>query len=128
VSLLLDTHTLLWAIGQPDRLSARVTKLILDAQNELVVSTVSLWEIAIKSQGGKLDVPATPEYFDFQFSRLGIRRVLSVDPSHTYALFKLPRIHGDPFDRLLAAQCVVERMHLVTADRIFRKYPIDVVW
>jgi PIN domain nuclease of toxin-antitoxin system len=128
VTFLLDTHVLLWAIGQTDRLSARATKLILDPHTQLVASTVSLWEIAIKSQGGKLDVPATPEYFDFHFSRLGIRRVLSVDPSHTYALFKLPPIHKDPFDRLLVAQCVAERMQLVSADRIFRKYPIEVVW
>jgi PIN domain nuclease of toxin-antitoxin system len=128
VTFLLDTHVLLWAMGKTDRLSDRVTKLILDPQNELVASTVSLWEIAIKSQGGKLHIPATAEFFDVHFARLGIRRVLSVDPGHAYALFKLPPIHRDPFDRLLAAQCVVERMRLVSADRIFRKYPVDVVW
>jgi PIN domain nuclease of toxin-antitoxin system len=59
---------------------------------------------------------------------MGVGRVLSITPVHVYASLKLPRIHTDPFDRILAAQCVVERMHLVTADRIFRKYPIEVVW
>ena len=59
---------------------------------------------------------------------MGIGKVLTITPAHAYAMLSIPRIHGDPFDRLLAAQCVVERMHLVSADRIFRKYPIELVW
>jgi PIN domain nuclease of toxin-antitoxin system len=94
----------------------------------LVVSTASIWEITIKVQRGRLAIPATPEYFNFQFSRLGINRILSVDPSHVYGLLRFDPIHKDPFDRLLAAQCAVDRMQLISADKVFRKYPIEVVW
>ncbi len=128
MNFLLDTHALLWAIGAPKRISPRVKELILDPSTELAASTVNIWEITIKTQQGNLEIPVGPEYFDFQFSRLGIRRVLNVNPNHIYALLKLPRTHKDPFDRMLAAQCIVEKMTLVTSDRIFRKYPIETIW
>jgi PIN domain nuclease of toxin-antitoxin system len=127
-TFLLDTHVILWAFGERTKLSKRVTDLILDQESDLVVSSVSLWEIVLKVHAGKLDLPATPEFFDTQMAKIGVSRVLSIGPVHIYATFKLPPVHKDPFDRLLAAQCVVERMHLVTADRIFQKYPIEVVW
>jgi PIN domain nuclease of toxin-antitoxin system len=128
MTFLLDTHVFLWALGERTKLSKRVTELILDGVSDLVVSTASLWEIALKVHARKLDVPTTPEYFDTHMATMGVGRVLSISPVHVYASLKLPRVHKDPFDRLLAAQCVVERMHLVTADRIFRKYPVEVVW
>ncbi len=129
MTLLIDTHAFLWAIGAFSKLSKHaVAAMKREAGNELVVSAVSLWEIALKVHAQKLDLPATPEYFDTHMRILGIRRVLSISPVHVYATLKLPPIHKDPFDRLLAAQCVVERMQLVSADRIFRKYPVEVVW
>jgi PIN domain nuclease of toxin-antitoxin system len=129
MTLLLDTHVFLWAIAAESKLSKKAfASMKRDAGNELVLSAVSLWEIALKVQARTLDLPATPEYFDAHMTILGVRRVLSVNPIHIYATLKLPRVHKDPFDRLLAAQCVVERMQFVTADRIFRKYPIEVVW
>jgi PIN domain nuclease of toxin-antitoxin system len=128
VRFLLDTHTLLWAIGEPGRLSQRATELMIDPRSELLASTASLWEIAIKFQGGKLNVPVSRQYFDFHFSRIGVRRVLAVDQVHVYALLALPPAHRDPFDRLLAAQCIAESAQLITADPIFRKYPIQAVW
>jgi len=84
--------------------------------------------IALKVQAQKLDLPATPEYFDTLMAHLGVTRVLSISPVHIYATLKLPSIHNDPFDRLLAAQCVVENMSLISADRVFRKYPIRSLW
>jgi PIN domain nuclease of toxin-antitoxin system len=129
MTLLIDTHAFLWAIGATSKVSKHaLASMNRESGNELVVSTVSLWEIALKVHARKLDLPATPEYFDTHMGILGVRRVLSISPAHIYATFKLPPVHKDPFDRLLAAQCVVERMHLVTADRIFRKYPVEVVW
>jgi PIN domain nuclease of toxin-antitoxin system len=128
MTLLLDTHVLLWTMATDSKLSKRADKLMHDDENDLVVSSVSLWEIALKVHARKLDLPATPEYFDTHMAKMGVRRVLSIGPAHIYATLKLPPVHKDPFDRLLAAQCVVERMHLVTADRIFRKYPVQVVW
>jgi PIN domain nuclease of toxin-antitoxin system len=128
MTLLLDTHVLLWTIAADLKLSKRADNLMRNDENDLVVSSVSLWEIALKVHARKLDLPATPEYFDTHMAKMGVRRVLSISPAHIYATLKLPPVHKDSFDRLLAAQCVVERMHLVTADRIFRKYPVQVVW
>jgi PIN domain nuclease of toxin-antitoxin system len=128
MTLLLDTHVLLWSIAMDSKLSKRAAALMQDEDNELVVSSASLWEIVLKVHAGKLDLPATPEYFDTHMTHIGVSRVLSVSPAHIYATLKLGRIHSDPFDRLLAAQCVVEEMSLVSADRIFRKYPIQSIW
>jgi PIN domain nuclease of toxin-antitoxin system len=128
MTYLLDTHTFLWAIGEATKLSKRVASLIVEEDSDLMISIVSLWEIAIKVEVGKLDLPATPEYFDVNMTGIGIRRVLSIDQAHVFATLSLPRVHKDPFDRMLAAQCIVEKMTLVTSDKIFRKYPIDTIW
>ena len=128
MTLLLDTHVLLWTMAADSKLSKRAAALMRDEANELVVSTASLWEIALKVHARKLELPATPEYFDTHMAHMGVSRVLSVSPVHIYATLKLPSIHKDPFDRLLAAQCVVENMSLISADRVFRKYPIQSVW
>jgi PIN domain nuclease of toxin-antitoxin system len=128
VSFLLDTNALLWAVAAPHDLSRRAARIILDPDSEIAVSAINLWEIAIKSQQGKLNMIPSQEYFDFHFSRLGIRRVISVEPKHVYGLLQLPLAHKDPFDRLLAAQSRTENLTLVTSDRIFRKYPVKTVW
>jgi PIN domain nuclease of toxin-antitoxin system len=128
MTLLLDTHVLLWTMATDSKLSKHADQSMHDDENDLVVSSVSLWEIALKVHARKLDLPVTPDYFDIHMAKMGVRRVLSISPAHIYATFRLPPVHKDPFDRLLAAQCIVERMHLVTADRIFRKYPVEVVW
>jgi PIN domain nuclease of toxin-antitoxin system len=128
MTLLLDTHVLLWTMAADSKLSKRAASLIRDEENDLVVSSASLWEIALKVHARKLDLPTTPQYFDTHLANIGVGRVLSISPIHIYATLKLPRIHNDPFDRLLAAQCVVESMSLVSADRIFRKYPIQSLW
>lgn len=115
-------------ISEPAKLSARATKMMQSEENELALSTTSLWEIAIKVQAGKLDVSAGREYFETYMRDSGVQRVLPVTPSHVYSLLKLPRAHRDPFDRMLAAQSIAEGMPLVSADPIFRKYPVDLVW
>jgi PIN domain nuclease of toxin-antitoxin system len=126
--LLLDTHTFLWAIAEPAQLSRKVTRMILDERNELLLSSVTLWEIMVKLQTGKLKLDASAEYFQAHMDRLGIRQVLPVTPVHVYALLKLPALHKDPFDRLLVAQASVEGLPLVSADDLLRQYPIKVLW
>lgn len=128
MTFLLDTHTFLWAIGEPRRLSKRASALILDAKNELLVSAVSIWEIALKVQAGKLILPATREFFDTHLSRLGVRRLLAISPMHVYGVLDLPAVHKDPFDRLLAAQCLSERVKFISRDPVFRKYDVETVW
>ncbi len=125
---LLDTHTFLWAIAEPARLSRKVTRTILDERNELLLSSVTLWEIIVKLQAGKLKLDASAEYFQAHMDRLGIRQVLPVTPVHVYALLKLPALHKDPFDRLLVAQASVEGLPLVSADDLLRRYAIRVLW
>ncbi len=122
MKLLLDTHLLLWAAGQPNRLSAIAAKLIKAPANELHFSAGSIWEVAIKRGLGRSDFHADPRLLrrgllDNGYSELP---VLSV---HVVALDSLPPIHKDPFDRLLVAQATVEGITLLTADSVVARYP-----
>lgn len=128
MNLLLDTHALLWAMGDPARLSMRARRAITSPQNELAVSALSLWEIAIKTQTGKLGVPMSRDYIDDRLEHIGVSRILNVTPAHVYAFLSIPRLHKDPFDRLLAAQCVAENLCLVSRDARLKHYPIEVLW
>lgn len=122
--LLLDTHVLLWAIADAPRLSATARRLIDDRSNTVFVSTVSLWEIAVKhglGRGRPDDMPissaealAWVEASDFE--------ILPVLPPHAVAVETLPRLHGDPFDRLLIAQAACEPLKLVTHDKVVASY------
>jgi len=73
-------------------------------------------------------IPLNRDYLDEHPDALGIARVLDVTASHALTPLSIPRLHGDPFDRLLVAQCAAESMRFVSADRMFRKYPIEVLW
>ena len=125
--LLLDTHAFLWFIDDNPRLSSSA-KTLLESDNDLLLSTVSLWEIAIKFSLGKLGLP---EPFDpFVRQQLGVNAidVLQVEVSHLGAVSTLPFHHCDPFDRLLVAQATVEQLSIVSADAAFDKYSIGRLW
>ena len=128
MKLLLDTHVFLWAIAEPRKLSRRARTALSDSRNDIVLSTVSLWEIALKVEAGKLRLPASRSYFETHMEQLGVEELLSVTPRHIYALLSLPPAHKDPFDRLLAAQSISEGLSMLTADAVFRDYPLKVVW
>jgi PIN domain nuclease of toxin-antitoxin system len=125
VKLLLDTHVLLWAAGQPDRLPARARRLLGDPRNELVFSSASLWEIAIKKGLGRADFQV-----DARLLRRGLLDngygELAITSEHAVAIDALPPIHKDPFDRLLVAQSMVEGITLLTADPLVAQYPAPV--
>jgi PIN domain nuclease of toxin-antitoxin system len=122
VKLLLDTHLLLWAAGEPELLSAAARKLIHDPENELLFSAASLWEIAIKRSLGR---------DDFQVDGRLLRRGLldngyldlPVSAEHAVSIDSLPPIHKDPFDRMLIAQATYEGITLLTVDPLVAKYP-----
>lgn len=122
MKLLLDTHLLLWAAGDPDRLSHAAHALIEDPANELIFSAASLWEIAIKRGLGRAD---------FHVDARVLRRCLldngygelPITSEHTVAIDSLPLIHKDPFDRILIAQAMVEGITLLTTDSLVAKYP-----
>jgi PIN domain nuclease of toxin-antitoxin system len=122
MKILVDTHLLLWAAGQPDRLPTAAVKLIDNPSNELLFSAASLWEAVIKRGLGRKDFQVDPRLLrrgllDNDYSELPI---LS---DHVVAVDDLPPIHKDPFDRMLVAQATVEGITLLTADSIVAQYP-----
>lgn len=122
MKLLLDTHLLLWAAGDPDRLSFDARHLIEAQENVLLFSAASLWEIAIKSSLGRSDFQA-----DARLIRRGLLDngyiELPIASEHAVAVEGLPDIHKDPFDRMLVAQAMVEGIVLLTADPVVARYP-----
>ena len=113
MQVLLDTHLLLWAVGDPDRLDSGLVQLLEDPMNTPVFSVVSLWEVVIKSA---LDRP------DFRVEPSLLRQVL-VEARHMLAVAQLPALHRDPFDRLLLAQAQADGLLLITADQQLAQYP-----
>jgi PIN domain nuclease of toxin-antitoxin system len=122
VRLLLDTHIVLWQLSGDRTLSDTVTEAVSEA-DDLLFSSVSFAEIGIKVAAGKLDVPAgLTEHVEAS----GLR-VLNLSSAHGLAVADLPMHHRDPFDRLLIAQALTEGLAVVTADRRFEDYAIEVV-
>lgn len=119
---LLDTHTLLWARGTPDLLSADALAVLKAPDNALYISIASLWECAIKSCIGKLDVPD-----DFYRIVSSDYEVLGVDVTHVELCASLPMHHRDPFDRMLVAQARLAGLTLVTRDRNLARYGVPIV-
>ena len=109
MKLLLDTHTLIWWTLTPERLSQLVLSLLGDSNNDLILSVVSVWEMQIKLQLGKLTLNMPlPNLIDSQQQTNGLQ-ILSIELVHVLALQTLPNHHRDPFDRLLIAQATVEQ-------------------
>ena len=126
--LLADTHALLWAVGAPERLSDAAREALSATGSEIAVSTVSLWEIAIKFSRGRLDLAAGwPDRIDRGRKHMSARW-LTVEPTHCASVATLPWHHRDPFDRMLVAQARCENMTLISKDSIFAEYPVDVLW
>ena len=122
MKVLLDTHLLLWAAGQPKRLSAAALKFIENPANDLVFSAASLWEVAIKRGLGRSDFRADPRLLRRGLLDNGYSE-LPILSEHVVAIDSLPAIHKDPFDRLLVSQATVEGITLLTADSIVAQYP-----
>lgn len=122
MKLLLDTHLLLWAAAEPDRLSADALALIGAPENELFFSAASLWEIAIKRGLGRDDFQVNPRLLRRGLLDNGYGE-LPIGSEHAVAIDSLPPIHKDPFDRMLVAQATVEGITLLTADSWVAQYP-----
>ncbi|MBP9714743.1 MAG: type II toxin-antitoxin system VapC family toxin [Sterolibacterium sp.] len=122
---LLDTHLLLWAAAQPDRLSSEARVLLEAEDSELVFSVVSLWEIIIKQGLGREDFRVNARLLRRNLLDNGYRE-LSIDSRHVIALADLPALHKDPFDRMLIAQAGAEGITLLTADALVAQYPGEI--
>lgn len=126
--LLLDTHTLIWFLINSPRLSIMVRGLIEDENNEKLLSIVSVWEIAIKQNTGKLSFGVPFQQFVEQQLTLNSIDLLNINLNHIDVVSTLPLHHRDPFDRLLIAQSIVENIPILSVDSAFDAYPIDRLW
>jgi PIN domain nuclease of toxin-antitoxin system len=128
VKLLLDAHTLIWAVDDPVKLGSGAVASLEDPANDLLLSAGTIWEIAIKVGLGKLSVSMPyREWINQAMLELGLA-VLPITIDHADAQIDLPRHHGDPFDRLLVAQALVEKMDLVSTDDVFDQYGVHRIW
>lgn len=126
--LLLDTHALLWFLTDDARLSRTAHALVVAPSAEVWVSAASLWEIVIKSSLGKLPLPRPfAELIPPQLEKEQIQ-VLPIRVEHLEVLERLPFHHRDPFDRLLLAQAVAERLTLISRDEAFAAYEVQTAW
>jgi PIN domain nuclease of toxin-antitoxin system len=121
--ILLDSHTLLWWMDDPEKLSPAARAAIADPRNEVLASAVSIWEIGLKRSKGKLRIPEN--FADF-LPENGILE-LPFSSAHAQASISLPAIHGDPFDRALIAQCQLESLTFATRDGVMGDYNIAVL-
>jgi PIN domain nuclease of toxin-antitoxin system len=124
VRLLLDTHAALWWLADDGRFSEQAARELTRPANQVLLSAVVVWEVAIKRSLGKLEAPA-----DFRTTLLGAGALpLAIDLEHAAGVEKLPRHHRDPFDRLLVVQAMSEGASIVTHDPAFRDYGVPVIW
>lgn len=125
---LLDTMVWLWSVGPLENIGDAGLEVIQDGDSEIYLSVVSSWEIAIKARLGKYRLPESPDrYVPKKLAKQNIHP-LQVSLDHTLKVFGLPLHHHDPFDHLLIAQAIAEGMVILTSDRVFAKYPVEVIW
>ena len=125
MKILLDTHVALWALADRTRLSPAATALLEDPDNECWVSSASVWEIAIKIMLGKYELGQPLDRLGEAIEEAGFR-TLDVTLRHAAAIERVAAPHADPFDRLLLAQCEVETLRLLTADKVLAKLPVAI--
>lgn len=124
MNLLLDTHIFIWLAGEPDRISENVRLAVQDSGNKVFLSVASIWEMQIKAQLGRLQLPLPVKELVAVQKSLNDIQILPLVVEHVWALEALPRYHNDPFDRILVAQALAEKWILVTTDNAVRRYPV----
>lgn len=125
--ILLDTHIFLWFISGDAQLSMNVLDTIRDPDNEVYLSTVSVWEVIVKYQLGKLPLPESPETYLPKQRDLHQIASLVLDESSVIQLAKLPSLHRDPFDRMLICQALHHGLTIATVDAAVRAYSVSVL-
>lgn len=127
MKLLLDTHVFIWMHGDPDRLSSRARKLLVDAEAELHLSVVVAWELGIKLARERLTLPEPLDEYLMSRAQRSRMSWLSIDLTHVLEAVALPLHHADPFDRMLVGQARAEGLTLLTADPWIARYDVDTV-
>ncbi len=124
---LLDTSVWLWSVGPTERLNKKAREHLADGQHELYLSVASSWEISIKAALGKLRIPEPlGRYLPKRLGEQGIQ-TLPILQHHALGVYELPPHHNDPFDRMLISQARAEGMVILTSDRIFAQYPVEIL-
>lgn len=126
--VLVDTHAFLWFLAEDPRLSGKAGSVMEDRGTTVVLSVASLWEIGIKVSIGKLELGRSFESFIEEFVLKGLVEIVGIEIRHIKRLVGLPMHHRDPFDRLLIAQAGAEEIPILTDDRRFRSYGVEVIW
>ncbi len=126
--LLLDTHVFIWWSDEPEKLSDRVLNACQDDDNSLILSIISIWEMQIKIQLGKLRLKNPLRYLIENQQNINDLQVLPISVNHIYMLENIPMHHRDPFDRLIICQALEERLLLVSKDTVFSNYSISLYW
>lgn len=127
--VLLDTHVVLWTLTEPSRLSPTAREILESRSNELIVSATSAWEIAVKHRGARLrGLDATVHSYESRLATLGASQ-LAITTAHALLAGRLDWEHRDPFDRMLAAQSMLENTPLITTDVAFASLPaVQTIW
>jgi len=128
MNLLLDTCAFLWLAAEPRRLSKAARAALNDSSNSLVLSDVTLWEIVLKNQAGKLPMPEAPRSWIPKQIAFFQMQPQPIDSESIFRSGDLPATHRDPFDRLLCAQAVVHRLTVVTPDLPYRELGATTLW
>jgi PIN domain nuclease of toxin-antitoxin system len=124
---LLDTNIFLFSLSDSARLSGKVVRILEEPSNELHISLASLWEIAIKHSLKKIQFPdGLKKTIELGIETLNLQ-ILPIRSNHLYQISELPLIHNDPFDRILVAQCLEEKISLVSTDKILKKYKVPLI-
>lgn len=128
MKILLDTCAFLWIITDAPELSETGRLLFVDPANEVYLSSVSAWEIAIKHALGRLPLPEAPDRFVLTRREQHRIDTLPLEEEATLYLSRLPSYHQDPFDRMLICQAIVQGMVILTPDELIRQYPVRTSW
>lgn len=126
--VLIDTHAFLWWVEGDRSLPAKARKAIGDQANDCLLSLASVWELAIKSNLGKLKLATSVQRYVVENLAANSFSLLDMRIAHVGLVEALPRHHGDPFDRMLAAQALAEDLPIITADPVFRRYGVKRIW
>lgn len=127
MKIIIDTHTFLWFINEQPELSATI-KTLIESDTDVLLSVVSLWEIAVKVSIGKMTLPDTFEQFIPEQLMINDIEILPIALPHLTLISSLPFHHRDPFDRLLIAQSIVEDLPIASIDKVFDAYGVNRIW
>ena len=128
MKILLDTCTFLWLILESPRLPVSARRIFADPDNEVYLSAISTWEIALKNSLGKLPLPGRAEVFVAEQRKLHGIETLPLEEEASLYLPLLPKLHNDPFDRMLVCQSIVHGLTILTPDPLIAQHPIRTTW